>query len=151
MLNKLGWYMDWTSPSGLGVAPVEQVFTEASVRSSITPTLVVSSAVANSASCVSNGSGYLNAMDAYHGGSLSVSYFDINRDGKHDETFGAGNKQVSSIDFGIGEIGKAGFTGANVIVQGSGPSTGGVPNTGDVGLFDTTIISRRTSWREIAN
>ena len=92
-------------------------------------------------------------MDAYHGGSLSVSYFDINRDGKRNETFGtAGNlQQISSIDFAIGEIGKAGFSGANVIVQGSGPSTGGVPNTADVGLLGSTDVSRRTSWREINN
>ena len=153
MRDQLGWYMDWSTPSVLGGAPVEQVFTEATLRSSVTPTLVVSSAIASSASCVSNGAGYLNAMDAYHGGSLSVSYFDINRDGKRNETFGtAGNlQQISSIDFAIGEIGKAGFSGANVIVQGSGPSTGGVPNTADVGLLGSTDVSRRTSWREINN
>ncbi|MFM6990831.1 MAG: pilus assembly protein, partial [Rhodoferax sp.] len=153
MTGKRGWYMDWTTPSGAGIAPVEQVFTEAALRTSVTPTLVVSSAIANSASCVSTGAGYLNAMDAYRGGSLAVSYFDINRDGQRNETFtaGAALQQVSSIDFGIGEIGKAGFTGANVIVQGSGPTTGGAPNTGDVGLFDNTIVSRRTSWRELNN
>ena len=153
MAGKRGWYMDWTSPSGADVAPVEQVFTEATLRSSVTPTLVVSSAISSSASCVSTGAGYLNAMDAYRGGGLSVSYFDINRDGQRNETFTAGatTQQISSIDFGIGEIGKAGFTGANVIVQGSGPQTGGAPNTADVGLLGSPIVSRRTSWREITN
>ena len=148
--------MDWEAPGG---SPVEQVFTAAVVRPSTTPSLVVSSAISNSGSCVSTGAGYLNAMDAYHGGSLPVSYFDINRNGLSDEFFHrtadqAGvNRQVSSIDFGIGAIGDVGFTGANVIAQGSGANTGAASdNLADVGTLNPfSVISRRTSWRELVN
>jgi len=155
MTGKFGWYMDLSTPSGVGVAPVEQIFTAAALRPSVTPALVVSSAVANSSACVSTGAGYLNAMDAYSGGGLPNSYFDINRNGKSDETFtdsGGIVRQVGSIDFGIGAIGDAGFTGSNVIVQGSGANTTKTSdNTADVGTLTFTKTSRRTSWREIIN
>jgi type IV pilus assembly protein PilY1 len=150
MEGKSGWYMDWTTPNNS--AP-EQVFTAAAVRSSTTPTLTVSSSIVNSTSCTTTGAGYLNAMDAYHGGGLSDSYFDINRSGvTSDETFSSGTKTVGSIDFGVGTIGQAGFTGDNVIVQGSGVNTGTTTdNTADVGTKKYTKTSRRVSWREIVN
>jgi len=156
MQNKKGWYMDWSTPKGAGNAPVEQVFTAAVVRSAATPALIVSSAISNSDSCVSTGAGYLNAMDAYSGGSLPVSYFDINRNRLGDETFvppgGGAALQVGSIDFGIGAIGDIGFTGANAIAQGSGANTGKArDNLADVGILASPTVSRRTSWREITN
>ncbi len=153
MQDKKGWYMDWATPAGGGIAPVEQVFTAAAFRSSTTPAIVVSSAISTSNSCVSTGAGYLNAMDAYSGGSLPSSYFDINRNGMRDETFtdaGGVQRQVSSIDFGIGAIGGVGFSGANVIAQGAGANAGTTrDNLADVGILITPKVSRRTSWREI--
>ena len=148
--------MDWETPAGAGIAPVEQVFTAAQVRQSTTPTLVVSSAITKTGTCISTGAGYLNAMDAYHGGSLPVSFFDINRDGKSNEVFQPGgsgsNLQISSIDFGIGAIGDVGFNGANVIAQGSGANTGKASdNLADVGTLSLVKVSRRTSWRELVN
>jgi hypothetical protein len=95
-------------------------------------------------------------MDAYSGGSLPISYFDINRNGLRDETFvppgGGAALQVGSIDFGIGAIGDIGFTGANAIAQGSGANTGKArDNLADVGILASPKVSRRTSWREITN
>ena len=133
------------------------MFSAAAVQSAIVPTLVVSSSIANSNSCVTTGAGYLNAMDAYHGGGLNVNsaYFDINRNRQHDDNVsisGGTQSAISSIDFGIGAIGQAGFTGSNVIVQGSGPNTSkATDNIADVGTFFNAITSRRTSWREITN
>ena len=152
MNGKLGWYMDWSIP-GEGSA-AEQVFSQANVRPATTPTLVVSSNIVNNNSCTTTGAGYLNAMDAYHGGSLTQSYFDINRNGSAtDETFipnGGTAKVISSIDFGVGTIGQSGTTGDNVIVQGSGVNTGqNSNNTADVGTKKFTKVSRRISWREI--
>lgn len=152
MNGKLGWYMDWSIPGGGSAA--EQVFSQANVRPATTPTLVVSSNIVNNNSCTTTGAGYLNAMDAYHGGSLTQSYFDINRNGSAtDETFiptGGAAKVISSIDFGVGTIGQSGTTGDNVIVQGSGVNTGqNSNNTADVGTKKFTKVSRRISWREI--
>jgi type IV pilus assembly protein PilY1 len=159
MNGKSGWVMDWFYPPSNGITagkPSEKVFTAATVRSTAAPTLVVSSNVASSGTCVADGSGYLNAFDAYHGGSLSIAngYFDINRNGITDEKFTVGGNDygVTSIDFGIGAIGQAGFTGNNVIVQGSGAKEAGKANNlADVGTAKGAIVSRRTSWREITN
>ena len=157
MVGKDGWYMNWFNSASAGGGPSEKVFSAAAVQSAIVPTLVVSSSIANSNSCVTTGAGYLNAMDAYHGGGLNVNsaYFDINRNRQHDDNVsisGGTQSAISSIDFGIGAIGQAGFTGSNVIVQGSGPNTSkATDNIADVGTFFNAITSRRTSWREITN
>lgn len=150
MVGKVGWYMDLTTANG---SAAEQVFTAANLRPATTPTLTVSSSIVNNTSCTTTGAGYLSAMDAYHGGGLSSSYFDINRNGNTtDETFTSSgvSKTVGSIDFGVGTIGQAGYTGDNVVVQGSGVNTSKTSdNTADVGTKKFTKVSRRISWREI--
>jgi len=134
MANAAGWVMDWYAPGGGVISagqPSEKVFTAATLRSSVVPTVVVSSSIASTGTCVTSGAGYLNAFDAYHGGSLvGTSYFDINRNGSStDEKPNLVNKFITSIDFGIGAIGQAGFAGSNVIVQGSGVKLLGIPPT----------------------
>jgi len=146
MIGKSGWYMDWTKPARL---PSEKVFSAAVVRSSSPPTLVVSSNVIKINSCGDEGFGFLNAMDAYHGGGLLESYFDINRNRSFaDETFvGAGGtrKVISSIDFGHGNIGQGSFPGPNILVQNSTE-----PDKPDnPGIKVDGRPSRRISWREI--
>jgi hypothetical protein len=142
MDGKLGWYMNWTTPGG----PSEKVVSAAAVRNASTPTLVVSSNIFSSESCDAVGKGFLNAMDAYGGGGLTESYFDINRNRQFsDETFkdqNGADKIISSIDFGIGNIGQGGFPGNNAVVQGAkGP--------GSTGTKGGKITSSRISWREI--
>ena len=94
-------------------------------------------------------------MDAYHGGSLGASYFDINRDHKFaDETIDGA--AISSIDFGIGNIGKSNNPGNNVVVQGNtgkdnytgGSNAPGVRND-STGTHGGSLVPRRISWREI--
>ena len=150
MSGMTGWVMDLSAPAG----PSEKVFTAATLRSAATPALVVSSTISSTGTCVASGAGYLNAFDAYHGGSLpNSSYFDINRNGSTaDEKISTTNHYITSIDFGIGAIGRAGFTGDNVIVQGSGAKpAGSASNMADVGTIKSTAVSRRTSWREVIN
>jgi len=151
MRGKSGWYMDWSQPGGAS-SPAEQVFGAAVVRPTSPPTLEVSSNIAGNTTCATFGLGYVNAMDAYHGGGLAESFFDINRDGLFNEVFGTTGNVVSSIDFGIGNIGQAGFTGNNLIVQGAGinlnPTT---DNLADVAVKGVATVSRRTGWREITN
>ena len=142
MNGQSGWYMNWTTPGG----PSEKVVSAAAVRNASTPTLVVSSNIFSSESCDAVGKGFLNAMDAYGGGGLTESYFDINRNRQFsDETFkgqnGADNI-ISSIDFGIGNIGQGGFPGNNVVVQGAkGPDS--------TSTKGGKLKSSRISWREI--
>jgi type IV pilus assembly protein PilY1 len=147
-----GWVMDWTAPAD---SVSEKVFSAATVRNATTPTLLVSSNIINTNSCQSSGVGFLNAMDAYHGGSLGASYFDINRDHKFaDETIDGA--AISSIDFGIGNIGKSNNPGNNVVVQGNtgkdnytgGSNAPGVRND-STGTQGGSLVPRRISWREI--
>lgn len=152
MNGTLGWYLDWTKPAN---SASEKVFTAATVRSASTPTLVVSSNIMNNNTCTGTGAGFLNALDAYRGGGLTTSFFDINRN----RNFGdekLNGVAIGSIDFGIGNIGQASFPGNNVVVQGdkarSGEqANGGTPGSGngDSGTQGSTKSSRRISWREI--
>jgi hypothetical protein len=84
-------------------------------------------------------------MDAYSGGGLTESYFDINRDRSHaDEKFTVNgvDKIISSIDFGSGNIGGGGFPSDNVVVQGT-------ERPDDTSTKASKIGSSRISWREI--
>ena len=148
MAGKSGWYLDWT---GNGTAISEKVFGAASVRSAVTPTLIVSSNTMNNSACATTGVGYLNAMDAYRGGGLTESYFDINRNGSYSDEVLGNRDVIGSIDFSTGGIGQAGFLGSNIIVQGSGTdlTNANNGNTADVGIKSITKVSRRISWREI--
>jgi type IV pilus assembly protein PilY1 len=157
MANKAGWYMDWSVP-GSGAA--EQVFTAPVLRSASTPTLVVSSSIVNSSDCTDSATkGYLNAMDAYHGGGLPSSYlYGKTTAGASAGTYGIGANSyiVGSIDLGVGAISQAKFIGNNILVKGSKPvTTGGdtIDMLASVSNIATqsTLVSRRVSWREIVN
>jgi hypothetical protein len=155
MAGMRGWYLNWPNMP----APSEKVFTAPSVRNASTPTLVVSTNIMNSNSCSGTGVGFLNAMDAFRGGGLLTSYFDMNRDRAFDNKDKLdGLAVVGSINFGIGNIGQASFPGNNVVVQGNkqkseGQGSGGAPapgdNKGDKGTEGSGQVSRRISWREI--
>ena len=148
MQSKSGWYMDLSKPvSGSS----EKVYSVAMLRSATTPSLVVSSNIVNNTVCQAMGSGFLNAMDAYRGGGLADSFFDINGNGRtNDEIFSVSNsdKVISSVDFKSGALGQAIFYGNTVVAQGVFNS-GEKPNLVDAGVKKSSQISRRVSWREI--
>jgi type IV pilus assembly protein PilY1 len=151
MQDKSGWYMNWISS---GNSASERVFGASVIRPGTTPTLVVSTVKRNATDCAVSGTGFVNTMDAYHGGGLTQSYVDLRRNGNFaDDTFtsGASTKVIGSIDFGLGGIGQSGFSGNNLIIQGSGSSGGGGAsgNIADAGTKKFTKVSRRISWREI--
>ncbi len=150
MNGKSGWYMDWSASS---TSPSEKVTSAATVRAGTTPYVVVSSNMVNRTACgTPNDIGYVNVMDAYHGGGLATSALDLNRNGSFtDETFSVSGvtKVISSINFGIGVVGQVSFSGNNVIAHGSDPGANGL------GLADAATKNpyarklRRVSWREI--
>lgn len=148
MQAKSGWYMDWNKPN---TGPAEQVYSAAMLRTATTPTLVVSSNIVDNTTCGAEGLGFVNAIDAYHGGSLTDSFFDINGNGRtNDEIFSVGgsNKVISSVDFKSGALGQAIFYGNTVVAQGVF-NTSEKPNLVDAGVKKSGQISRRVSWREI--
>jgi len=158
MAGQSGWFLNWTMPAN---SASEKVFTTATVRSASTPTLVVSSNIMNNNTCSGSGAGYLNALDAYSGGGLTTSYFDIDRDRSFDNER-LGGQAIGSVDFRIGNIGQASFPGNNVVVQGNkersdSPPSGGSPGSGSMPEGDkgdtrtqgSSKVSRRISWREI--
>jgi len=153
-----GWRMDLYAPANATVLGQvsEKVFTAAAVRDSIPAALVVSSNILNTNSCDVTGVGYLNAMNAYRGGAFIGSdgggYFDVNRNRSFtDEKIGTAI--ISSIDFGIGNIGQASFPGNNAVVQGdserAGSSSAPGSSNGETGTRGGINVSRRISWREI--
>ncbi len=148
MAGDSGWYMDWSTPA---VGPSEKVYSAANLRRGATPALVVSSNIVNATGCATSSAGYLNAMDAYHGGALTDSFFDLNRNGStQDEKFTVGNtpKSISSVDFGVGAIGQAIFSGDNIVVQGAS-GRAEKQNLVDTGTKKSSQVSRRISWREV--
>ena len=151
MVGKSGWYMNW---SANGTLPSEKVTSATTVRTGTTPFVVVSSNVVNKTACaVTNDIGYVNAMDAYHGGGLALSALDLNRNGSFtDETFNSnGAKVASSIDFGIGVVGQGSFFGNNLIAHGSSLNANGLDVADAATKNPYARKLRRISWREIVN
>ncbi len=150
MENRSGWVLDWPATT---TTPQEKVVSAPVVRHSDIPTLAVSSVIPYFQDCNSQGQGWANFLDAYHGDGLVESHIDLNRDGSwKDET--VGGAAISSVNFGIGIIGGGGFFGNEFLAQGSsgraaglGTSTGS--KDGDGKLHDQNIKSGRVAWREI--
>lgn len=136
-----GWYVNLLEPPAQS-AVGERVLTEVQV---INRVLVVATVIPMVDPCLPSGRGYLNALDAFTGTSLSAgSFFDLDRDGDFsDEVVGAGDDAppVGSVDLGIGMP-----TLPNLLreLAATGGSTG---ETETVPILDARFTGR-VSWRE---
>lgn len=141
MVGKKGWRMDWLTN---GSSPSERVVTAVLVRDGWIPTALVSSMVPQSSGCTTSGAGYLNAVDAYRGGGLDTSFFDMNNDKTFNETFtyGGATKVPGSIDFNLGSFGAPSFVGDYALVNAQ-------EGIGNQPTPPNTVRSGRISWREI--
>ena len=141
MAGKKGWRMDWLTN---GTSPSERVVTAVLVRDGWIPTALVSSMVPQSSGCNTSGAGYLNAVDAYRGGGLDTSFFDMNNDKSFNETFtyGGATKVPDSIDFNLGSFGAPSVVGDYVLVNAQ-------KGIGNEPVPPNTVRSGRISWREI--
>lgn len=74
MAGKRGWYIDLTPA---GVASGERIVSRSQYSAGV---IYVSSVVPSSDVCASGGSGFVNAVDAFSGASLTKPFFDINND-----------------------------------------------------------------------
>ena len=141
MTGKKGWYVDFPADG-------ERIVSRSQYSAGI---LYASSIIPTSDMCASGGSGYINALDAYTGGSLTVPFFDVN----NDKLFNEGDKKLSgsklvpagSVKTGgmIGELNikkttDSKFTALNC------DTTGACQQQLNVNL---SLLKGRISWREI--
>jgi type IV pilus assembly protein PilY1 len=138
--GKHGWYIDLNNPSGTGerVVSAPLIYDNILVFSSIVPP---NQATVNS--CDAGGTGYVNALDAFSGTSLTMTFFE----------YAPGTiKDLEGRELPIGSVPiGAGMPTAPIIIGNKlviGDSSGGVPTTIDVNP-PGGISTRRVSWREL--
>ncbi len=127
-----GWYLDLPLPG-------ERIVQDAQVVSTF---LITASMLPQGEACQSDGTGFINALDAFTGTSAGGSYFDLDRDGKTDDTVTSNGKPVGSVNVGVGMPTLPNLMRGMVIVGGTAGGTLGSP---------LTLAPRwdRMSWREI--
>ncbi|RYF78169.1 MAG: pilus assembly protein [Cytophagaceae bacterium] len=137
-----GWYIDLLKPSavagGASTLEGERIVSEAQL---FNRTLLVSSIIPTASACQADGTGYLNALDAFTGTSGTESFFDLDGDGSFsDET--VGGVPVGSVNLGVGMPTLGNVLRGKIVVGGSKGNLGGV-NIAD------NRNTGRVSWREI--
>lgn len=145
MTGKKGWYIDWIDPDGTKRG--ERIITPSGFYRFEEPVLLVSSIIPVADDpCLPGGNGFVNAVNAFTGGSLSESFFMF---GNYN-----GTAAIGSLDMNLGMVSQASIfvsdpTG-QLVVSGSGKS----------GQTDGSLIGSKTvntgaqprgrvSWREI--
>ncbi len=138
MTGMSGWYIDFDLADDLG----ERIVTSSKVYQFIEPVLIASSIIPVVDPCIPGGRGYINAVNPYTGGSLTVNFFDVNDDGVFNDELN--NKPIGSFDPGVGMPSEHVIMGNRLVVGGS---TGEVEDT----LINTGGVKKtgRMSWREI--
>ncbi|HMB57204.1 MAG TPA: PilC/PilY family type IV pilus protein [Arenimonas sp.] len=146
MSGKKGWYLDLVNPPYGATEKVGErmVFDPIIIGGKI---LVESSQVPSSDACSPGGTGYVNAIDPFTGGSVSAPFFDANGDGVFTAadtvTVGGSQVNVGSYDPGGGMPSSPGVAGNFLVIDRSG---GGKPVTL---RFPPQGTTGRISWREI--
>ncbi len=138
-----GWYLDFiTPPNPPGTFEGERMVGDQRIFDNI---LVAASIIPSSDICTPGGSGFVNAIDAFTGTSISTGFFDVNADGDFTNDIvgtGASSVIVGSLDFRVG-MGTNPLIGTDDIIQ-----CGSVGNCG-TGKHKTSDRVGRISWREI--
>lgn len=127
-----GWYVDLP---GAG----ERIVQDAQIVSSF---LVTASMITGGDACEPDGSGYINAVDAFTGTSSGGSYFDLNNDGSTDDKALTGDLPIGSVNVGIGMPTLPNLLRGMIVVGGTGGSDLRSPRTQNP-RWD------RVSWREV--
>ncbi|HID49789.1 MAG TPA: pilus assembly protein, partial [Chromatiales bacterium] len=135
MAGMKGWYLDF--PAG------ERMVTGSVLHKLIVPTLIGSSIVPDDDPCAPGGSGYVNLIDPFTGGSLTEIIIDIDNDDDFDNQDKLGNEIVGSVDPDIGMPGAPIVVGNRLVVGGS---SGGMTSF-NVNLG--AVTTGRLMWREI--
>lgn len=145
MVGKSGWYVDMAVG---GVKTGERIVSRSQYSAGV---LYASSVIPSSDKCASGGSGYLNALSAFSGATLTKPFFDINNDNAFDDAdkklVGGKLTPAGSVRTGgmIGEITIKKVTDSKFTIQ-SCDSTGVCKAQPNVNLSE---LKGRVSWREI--
>lgn len=133
-----GWFVDLKDPTARG----ERIVTSSIVERFLEPILLASSIIPDPDPCEGGGSGYVNALNPFTGARLAYSPFDLNNDGRFDDSDKLVDKVIGSFDPNVGMPGEPTIVGDRVVVGGS-----------DGGRREVEINlgaqRSRISWREI--
>ena len=135
MSGKKGWYIDLSAG--------ERMVTGSGIYNLIVPVLVGASIIPEINPCSAGGSGFINLINPFTGGSVSEVIVDINTDDEFDNSDKLGDEIIGSIDPNIGMPGAPVLVGNRLIVGGS---------TGQITSFNVNLGSStigRLMWREI--
>ena len=137
--SQQGWYIDLlTPPTPPGTKEGERMVGDQRLFDNI---LIAASIFPSTDLCLPGGDGFLNAIDAFTGSSMSTGFFDVNGDGDFTNDT-VGGVVVGSINLGVG-------MGTNPILgNGNAIQCGSLAGCED---FDIAASDRigRISWREI--
>ena len=138
MQNKQGWFLDWVVGN---VKKGERVITTARAYRLTEPTLIVSSIIPEAEDpCQPGGTGYVNVLNAFTGGSLKEPFFNGNL---------ASGGIIGSIDLGIGMPSEAslmmGDGGKGVLIVGGSNPPAELPTI----PINTNRPPALIYWREI--
>ena len=134
-----GWYIDLDLPPS-NTLEGERMVSEPQV---IKNALIAASIIPSTSNPCLPGRGYINAIDAFTGTSLKAGLFDANRDGVFgNDTLGAGNTAVGSIDLGVGMVTDPALLDKLLVAGGSLATLASTP-------LDPALYGGRISWREI--
>ncbi|TXH65819.1 MAG: pilus assembly protein [Lysobacteraceae bacterium] len=134
-----GWYIDLDTPP-TNLLEGERMVGEPQV---IAGNLVAPSIIPSTSNPCFPGRGYINAVDAFTGTSVTAGFFDANGNGNFtDDTLGAGQTPIGSIDLGVGMVTDPAVLDKLIIAGGS------LARTGSVGIENPSAPGR-ISWREV--
>lgn len=134
-----GWYIDLDLPPGNTQEGERMVGDQQVVKNA----LIAGSIIPSTNNPCLPGRGYINAIDAFTGTSLLTGLFDANRDGEFgNDTMGAGNIAVGSIDLGVGMVTDPALLDKLLVAGGSLATLASTP-------LDPALYGGRISWREI--
>ena len=144
MVGKRGWLLDFTVPNG------ERIVTKSNLYQLIVPTLVASSIIPNvSDPCVPGGSGFVNFMSPFKGGTTAKDIADVNGNNAFDDKLtdnGGNSVSVDSLDMGVG-------LNSEPVLVGNELCVGGTSETKPVACVKVNTGGKkskgRISWREI--
>lgn len=145
MVGKSGWYVDMAVG---GVRTGERIVSRSQYSAGV---LYASSVVPSTDKCASGGTGYINALSAFSGATITKPFFDINNDNAFDDAdkklVGGKLTPAGSVRTGgmIGEITIKKVTDSKFTIQ-SCDSTGVCKAQPNVNLSE---LKGRVSWREI--
>lgn len=149
-----GWYIDLVDPpTPPGTVRGERIVSGMQV---VANALITSSIIPSADPCLPGGTGYLNALDAFTGSSLSSSFFDLDADNNFDDEviiIGTGSDQVV---IPVGSIALGGLGTEGTLFGGGGGGGGGgliCLNISDASIECERIRELRNvgrvSWREV--